>query len=295
MKPGESLLAPSNGTVTAGYFEAMGARLLGGRFFDGRDTAAATKVVILDDRLARLFWPGQDAVGRRLYNITDTKDLTKVTPQTQYWTVVGVIKEMQLLDPRGDITPVGVVYYPYDQNAANTFTFMVKTHTPADVTNAVRVALAQLDPNVPVYRPRSMQEWIDRALAGRRVPMLIAVAFGLVALFLSAVGVYGVLAYGVSQRKRELGVRLALGGTSATIFKLVLADGMKIVAAGLVVGLAGAYFVGQVMESQLFNIAPTNPIVLLVVVTTLSVVAIVASVVPAWRASRINPIVVLSR
>jgi predicted permease len=295
MKPGESLLAPSNGTVTTGYFEAMGVRLQSGRFFDSRDTDKATKVAIIDDRLARLFWPGQEAVGRRLYNITDTNDLTKITKDTQFWIVVGVIKEMQLIDPRGDVKPVGVVYYPYEQNAVNTLTVMIKTRTPNDISNAARAALAQIDPQVPVYRPRPMQEWIDRALVGRRVPMLLAVAFGVVALFLSSIGVYGVLAYGVSQRRRELGVRLALGGTSTTIFKLVLVSGLKILGVGLAAGLIGSYLVGRVMANQLFNIAPTDPLVLVSVVVTLSVVATVASVVPAWRASRIDPIVVLSR
>ena len=113
MKPGESLLAPSTGTVTSGYFEAMGVALRSGRFFDQRDTADAPKVVVIDDRLARAFWPDRDAVGRRLYRPGDPKDLTRITPQTQFFTVVGVIKEMQLLDPRGDIKPVGTVYFPY--------------------------------------------------------------------------------------------------------------------------------------------------------------------------------------
>jgi predicted permease len=295
MKPGESLLAPSNGTVTAGYFEAMGARLQSGRFFDNRDTATATKVVVIDDRLARLFWPGQEAVGRRLHNITDLKDFTKITPQTQFWTVVGVVKEMQVMDPRGDVKPVGIVYYAYEQNAASTLTVMIKTQRPGDLSNVARATLGQIDSQVPVYRPRSMDEWIGRALVGRRVPMLIAVAFGAVALFLSSIGVYGVLAYGVSQRRRELGVRLALGGTAATIFKLVFSSGLRIVGAGLAIGLVGSYLVGRVMASQLFNVAPTNPFVLLSVVMTLSAVAMIASVVPAWRASRIDPIVVLSR
>lgn len=295
MKPGESLLAPSMGIVTAGYFESMGVKLLGGRFFDRRDTAAAPKAVIIDDRLAKTFWPGRDAVGRRLYRPEDPKDLTSVTPQTVFFTVVGVIKEMQMLDPRGDITPVGIVFYPYEQNAARTLTFTIKARGAGGVSNSVRAALAQIDPQVPAFRPRSMQEWIDQALVGRRVPMLIAMTFAAVALFLSAVGVYGVLAYGVVQRRRELGVRLALGGTSARIFGLVLAGGVRIVVFGLAIGLAGAYFVGQVMRSQLVNVTPTSPVVLLLVTLILSGVALVASLIPAWRASRIDPIVVLSR
>jgi ABC-type antimicrobial peptide transport system permease subunit len=125
--------------------------------------------------------------------------------------------------------------------------------------------------------------------------MLIAVAFAVVALFLSAVGVYGVLAYGVAQRRRELGVRLALGGTAGRIFGIVLGRGLRIVGAGLAAGLIGAFFVGRLMKSQLVDVAPADPIVLLLVSATLVVVALAASLVPAWRASRIDPIVVLSR
>jgi putative ABC transport system permease protein len=295
MKQGESLLAPSSGIVTSGYMQTMGVKLQSGRFFDARDTAAASKTIVIDDRLARTFWPGRDAIGRRLYYPSDVKDLTKVTKDTQFFTVVGVIKEMKMLDPRGDVTPVGIVFFPYEQRPARILTLMVKSRGSSSAINSVRAALAQIDPQVPVFRPRSMQEWIDQALVGRRVPMLIATTFAAVALFLSSLGVYGVLAYGVAQRKRELGVRLALGGTASRIFGLVLAGGLRIVAFGLAAGLVGAYFVGQVMRSQLVNVAPSSPIVLSLVTLMLCGVALIASLIPAWRASRIDPIVVLSR
>ena len=116
MRPGESLTAPSTVTVSPGYFEAIGARLVAGRAFDDRDTATSPKVVVIDDRLARQFWNGQEAVGRRLYRPSDPKDVTKITKDTEFYNVVGVIKEMQLMDPRGDYTPVGVAYFPLDQN-----------------------------------------------------------------------------------------------------------------------------------------------------------------------------------
>jgi predicted permease len=296
MKPGESLLAPSTAFISSGYFEAMGVRLIGGRFLDDRDTATATKTAVIDDRLARLFWPGQDAVGRRLYQPTDRKDITKITPETQFITVVGVIKEMQLLDPRGDFTPVGTVFYPSAQNSVRGLALTVKTRAPsATIRSSLRQVIAQIDPQLPVYRPRSMEEWIDRALIGRRVPMLIAMAFGIVALFLAAIGIYGVLAYGVVQRRRELGVRMALGGTAMNIFSVVLSSGLKIIGVGIGAGLVLSYFVGQVVKSELFNVTPMNPVVLVLVTLALSVVALLASVVPAWRASKIDPIVVLSR
>jgi predicted lysophospholipase L1 biosynthesis ABC-type transport system permease subunit len=203
---------------------------------------------------------------------------------------------MQLLDPRGDFTPVGTVFYPFEQNTVGNLALTVKTRgSSATIQSSIRQAIAQIDPQLPVYRARSMQEWIDLALVGRRVPMLIAAAFGAVALLLAALGIYGVLAYGVVQRRRELGVRMALGGSAGSIFGLVLNGGLRIVATGLATGLAGSYFVGQLMKSQLFNVAPLNPLVLGLVTLILSAVALLASVIPAWRASKIDPIVVLSR
>jgi putative ABC transport system permease protein len=296
MKPGESLLAPVGVVATAGYFEAMRIPVVRGRAFDARDTAAATPAIIVDERLARKFWPDQDPVGRHLYQPDDPKDVTKITKTTKLWNVVGVVREVQLIDPRADVTPVGTYYFPEEQLPVRGLTFTVRTRDAAGPTlNDVRRAIAAVDPQLPVFRVQPMQAWIDTALVGRRVPMLIATAFGGIALFLSAIGIYGVLAYSVTQRHRELGVRIALGGSASSVFALVLNDGLKIAGVGVAVGLAGAFFVGQVMKSQLFNVAPTSPMVLATVTLGLAAVALLASVIPALRASRINPIVALGR
>jgi ABC-type antimicrobial peptide transport system permease subunit len=161
--------------------------------------------------------------------------------------------------------------------------------------NSIRREIAAIDPQLPVFRPRSMSEWIDLQLVGRRLPMLVAMAFGVVALLLAAIGIYGVLAYSVSERQRELGVRMALGGSSGHVFAIVLGDGARVIGAGIAAGLAGSYWVGRAVESQLYDVAPVNPVVLTAVAVGLSVVGLVACLIPAWRASRINPIVVLSR
>jgi len=296
MRPGESLTAPSTVTVSPGYFEAIGARLVAGRAFDERDTASSPKVAVIDDRLARQFWNGQDAVGRRLYRPSDPKDVTKITKDTEFYNVVGVIKEMQLMDPRGDYTPVGVAYFPLDQNPSRGMSFAIKTRGgSASIVSSLRQAVTAVNPQVPVFRPRTMPEWIDRTLAGRRLPMIISLAFGLVALLLAAIGVYGVLAYNVSQRRRDLGVRMALGGTASDVFRLVLFYGLRIVVVGLAIGLALSLFLGQIMKTLLFNVGGIDPGVLAIVSAGLLTVALVASVIPAWRASRIDPSMVLSR
>jgi predicted permease len=296
MKPGESLLAPSNVNVNPGYFEAMHVQLVGGRFIDARDTQKAPLTVVIDERLARKFWPGQDALDRRLYRPGDPKDLTKITPDTQFLTVVGVMREMRMLDPRPDVTAVGTVYFPWEQNPGRGPTLVVKTRAPQPgLMNAIRREVAAIDPQLPVFRDRSMQQWIDLQLTGRRLPMYIAMAFGVVALFLSVVGVYGVLAYSVAERRRELGVRMALGGSTAHVFKIVLTNGLRILGIGLVVGFAGSFAVNQLVKSAVFDVAPTNLVVLTIVTITLSLVALIATMIPAWRASKINPIVVLSK
>lgn len=296
MQPGESLVAPSSVNVVPGYFEAMHVQLVGGRFIGPQDTQGQPLAVVIDDRLARKFWPNQDAVGRRLYRPSDPSDITKITPQTQFLNIVGVIKEIRMLDPRPDVSPVGVVYFPWEQQPGRGPTLVIKTGAPMPgLMNQVRREIAKIDPQTPVYRDRSMQEWIDNQLVGRRLPMYIALGFGVVALLLSVVGVYGVLAYSVVQRQRELGVRMALGSSTGGVFTIVLKDGSKIVGIGVAAGVVFAIGAGQLLESQLFNVAPMSPLVLAGVTILLTVVAIVATMIPAWRASKINPMIVLGK
>jgi ABC-type antimicrobial peptide transport system permease subunit len=161
--------------------------------------------------------------------------------------------------------------------------------------NQVRREIARQDPQTPVFRDRSMQQWIDNQLIGRRLPMYIALAFGVVALLLAVIGVYGVLAYGVVQRERELGVRMALGSSTGGVFTIVLKDGAKIVGLGVISGVLFAIGAGQLLKAQLFNVTPLNPVVLGGVAMMLAVVAMLATLIPAWRASRINPIIVLGK
>jgi ABC-type lipoprotein release transport system permease subunit len=295
MAQGESLVAPSQLIASPGYFESMRIPIVRGRAFDDRDNAKGAAVVIVDERLARRFWENREPIGRRLYFPEDPSQAGKTTPTTQFLTVVGVVKEVQATDPRSDFTPVGTYYLAYEQVAARAFTFTVRTRaTSTTVLNAVRQHVTAIDPEVPLFRARPMQEWIDRALVARRVPMIIATAFGGLALLLSAVGIYGVLAYSVSQRRREMGVRMALGSTTAGIFSLVLADGLKIVAGGLFAGGTGAVFVGRLMQAQLYSVEPTSPAVITAVAITLTGIALVAILIPSWRASRINPALALN-
>ena len=291
MKPGESLISPMNTTVSPGYFEAMKIPIVRGRYFSASDTAQAVpKAIIVDDRLAAKFWPGQDPIGRRMYRPKNPKDLLAVGPDTKFVTVVGVVKNVQTWDP-GEATPmVGAYYYPLTQAPERSMEIVARSTRESDaITNDVRAAIRELDPELAVYGVQTMTERMDSGLIGRRLPMLIAIAFGIVALFLAAIGIYGVLAYGVTQRRREIGIRLALGGTAGRVFGLVVTEGAKIVGVGLAVGAAGAWFAGRAMSSMLYEVKPGDPLVLGGVVGALAIVAFLATIVPARRAAAVNP------
>ncbi len=295
MKEGESLISPSQTVVTDGYFETMKVPLVKGRYFSAGDTPDSTQVAIIDERLAAKFWPGQDPLGRRLYSPDSPQDVMSITPETKFFQVVGVVEEVQVLGLATGVEPVGAYYFPYSQSPDRSIFVALRTAvTPESVINALRAKIAAIDPELPLYGVHTMVERMDDSLVSRRVPMLLAMAFAAVALLLSAIGVYGVLAYQVAQRRREIGIRMALGSTAREVFTLVLRDGVKIAGVGLAVGLSGTYFVGQAMKSQLYNVAPMDPYVIGAVAAVLAVVALAATVIPARRASRVNPLTALT-
>src|SRR4030095_4792018 len=234
-----------------------------GRFFDERDTADATKVIIIDNRLARRFWPNQNPIGRRMYKTNDEGgDLTASTCKTKLFTVVGVIAEMKQRSLTDGDRAVGAYYFPIAQDPQAGLTFVLRSNGDTTaLSGALRREIAAIDAQLPVFEVQPMTYWTARSLANRRAPALLSTVFGFVALFLSAIGIYGVLAYVVTQRTKEIGIRVALGSSSAAVFRLVLREGALLVAAGLIVGAAGSFLLRQSLESQLFGVAPSNPAV----------------------------------
>lgn len=294
MKPGESLLSPAQTSVSNGYFEAMNTPLVRGRLFNVADTMQSPLVIIIDEQLAEKFWPGQDPIGRRMYPPAGMDDPTAITPETRFYNVVGVVKNVQITGLASSVPMVGAYYFAQAQSPDRSLTLALRTSTsPESVVNTLRSKVAEINPELPVYSVQTMMELMEESLISRRVPMLIAAAFALVALFLSAIGVYGVLAYQVSQRRREIGIRMALGSTTREVFGLVLGDGLKIAGAGLVLGLGGTYFVGEAMKSQLYEVAPYDPAIIGMVAAVLTMVAIAATLIPARRAARVNPLTAL--
>ncbi len=295
MKPGESLISPNAVDVTPGYFEAMGARLVRGRFFDERDGKGSPLAVIVDEKLAGRFWPGRDPLGRRLYKPSDASDLLAINERTRFFTVVGVVRDIRLGDLTEGEKAVGSYFFPMAQDASQVVTFAVKTTSrPEALAGSLRSTVASLDPELPVFDLRTMEERAESALVPRRTPALLSAAFGVVALLLSAVGLYGVLAYVVAQRSREIAIRMAVGSSAGCVFGLVFREGAVLVGSGLLAGAVGALLLRRAVAGLLFGVRLGDSLAVAGPVALLVAVALLACAVPARRATRIDAVAVLS-
>ncbi len=263
MQPGESLISPSKIEASDGYFEAMGARLIAGRFFNSDDVEGRPKTLIVDERLAHRFWPNGDALGKRMYFPDDIQDLMASPKEDQMMTIVGVIETMRLRSlVDGGSQKTGAYFSPLRQQPSRGVGITIRTAmAPETLSGAVRREIAQVDPEMPFYGVRTLEDRLSTSLQDRRTPMLLATGFAVVALFLAAIGIYGVLAYQVSQRRREIGIRMALGAEQASIFSLVLREGGLIVGLGAGFGVAGAFLLRRSLQSQLYETGAMDPLV----------------------------------
>jgi putative ABC transport system permease protein len=222
----------------------------------------------------------------------DPNNLTKTDNRTIWYRVVGVVRSVRLEDVSGRGDPEGAYYFPYPQHASNTYTMAVRTAGDSAATvRTVRVEIAAIDPELALFDVRTMAEL---TLSSRRTSMLLALAFGVLALFLAAVGIYGVLVYLVAQRRREIGIRVALGSTPVGVVNLVLREGFVLVGIGLTLGVAGAVALRTVVATEIYGVGPLDPLVIGVVAIVFGVVALAACVMPARRAMQVNPAIVLS-
>jgi predicted permease len=293
--PGESVVSPWRILVTPGYLEALGISVIRGRGFDERDGLDAEHVMLIDESLAKRFWGEADPVGTRMYRPRNA-DLNVVDDNTEFYTVVGIVRDVQLRDLAGrGGRAFGSFYLPHAQWPERNNVIAIKTRLPVEaVTSALYSQVAQLDPQLPLFDVRTMVERTDVSLATRKIALGLAGTFGVVALLLAALGIYGVLAYLVAQRRREIGIRIALGSSPRAVFRLVLGEGLWLTITGLLLGVAGALAVARSLADQVFGIAPTDPVVLAVVLLLTGAIALLACVSPAVRATRVDPLVVLA-
>lgn len=282
--------------ITPGFSAAMGARMREGRFFTDDDREASMQVAIVNETFADRHWPGQSALGKRF--CTNCGDPSAKPPRPPIWmTIVGVVKEIR---ERGIDVPLKVAMYtPLAQSGKYwpiPNALVIRTSVePASIANAVRQAIWAVDKDQPVARIRTMQDVTEVELAPRRQQMTLLVTFAALALILASLGLYGVLSYAVSQRTQEIGVRMSLGASPGNILGLVLQRGVGLTLVGLLLGIAGALGVGRVMSGLLFEVKAQDPAILVAVSVLLLAVAVFACYLPAYRASRVDPVVALRK
>jgi putative ABC transport system permease protein len=287
-RPGEADTAdsPSLGmrVITPDYFAAMKIPLRRGRLFDAHDTDTSPEVVLINEEAARRYWPGVDPLGQQFHLgarlASDVRSGMK--------TIVGVVGDVKYGGL--DVTAPPEVFLPYTQHPVDSFTVIARTGgDPMALVPAARAELAGLDRELPVSAIRPMTDVVGRSIAERRFTMMLLAAFAAVAVLLAAIGVYGVLAYVVSQRTQEIGVRLAIGASPADVVRLFLREGVALAGIGLVAGLAGAVAAARALTTLLFGVTATDPLTFAVVAASLAAAALGASYLPARRAAQVDP------
>ena len=270
--------------VGGDYFRAMQIPLVAGRLFTDADTATSPPVVIVDQVLVKRYFTGKDPIGQQV---------RRGGPTSTPITIVGVVGTINAIDLGEPVTKERL-YVPVTQQPSPSLALIVKTPVdPRGLVAQVRSAVAEIDPEQPMAAVRTMDEWMARSLETRRAPMLLLALFGGVALTLSAIGIYGVLAFGVAQRSREFGIRQALGANSQAILRLVLTQGMQTAGIGVALGLAGSVALTRYLQSLLFGVGAHDVTVYAGVTTLLLGVALTACYLPARRATRVAPTVAL--
>ena len=284
-------LAAGMPKIEAAYFATMGIPLLAGRDFTPRDTADAPKVAIISDRIVREYFPGGpgDALGRRVR-------LGVFSADGDWLTVVGVVADIRQMGLDQDVKPM--IYTPFQQERAAPFllrfvSFVARTATPASVVEGIRAEIRRVAPDLPIAGTVTMDEAVAASVAAPRFRTLMLGLFATAATLIATCGLYGLMAYAVTQRRREIGVRMALGATRRDVLRLVLTRALRIVVAGLVVGLVGAVGVTRVLQTFLFGVTPTDPLVFTTVTLLLLAVGLMAAWLPARRATRIDPLAAL--
>ena len=260
----------------------MGIPLLAGRDFTAGDTAAAPKVGIVSARIVREYFPGgpSQALGRRV----------RLGNGREWLTVVGVVADIRQMSLERDVQPM--IYVPFQQDHGGFLrfvAFVARTSTPGPVVEGIRAEIRRAEPDLPIQSAVTMDEAVAASVAQPRFRMVLLGLFAVAATLIATCGLYGLMAYTVTQRRREIGVRMALGAERRDVLRLVLTRALRIVGAGVIVGLGGAVVVTRVLQRFLFGVTPTDPMAFTIVTLLLVAVGLMAAWLPARRATKIEP------
>ena len=283
--PNEQVEVPVD-IVTPGFFKSAGIPLVGGREFTSQDGSGAPSVVIINETMAKRFWQGEDPIGKRfMYGTPGNGD-------PQWMTIVGVVGDVRRTGFDAEVRPE--TFLPHQQASARGMMLMVRsTSDPASLTGAVREAVRSIDPDLPVFSVKPMDALLGDMMAQRRLNMLLFAILAGVALVLAAVGIYGVIAYSVTQRTHEIGIRMALGARRMDIVKMVVKQGVALAAGGVGMGLLASVLLTRLMAALLYGVSTTDLVTFVAISVLLTLVAVVASFIPARRATRVDPMIAL--
>src|SRR5213075_1925624 len=282
----ESLHGHYSYQVTGDYFAVLGIPLREGRFLTSADSHRADRVCVVDEDFARRYWPNGVALGQRVFQGSDSDDAKLFTVVG----VVGAVKQAELTEPQGQ----GAVYLPFmNSDGINIFVVTRTSQRPEAFAETLRKLVRATNLDLAIDNLRSMDTRIAESLIARRSPALLAGIFAGVALLLAAIGTYGVLSYAVAQRTREIGIRMALGAQREQIGTQFLSLGMRLLAAGTILGLIGAWLAGRAMQSVLFDVSTLRVATLLGVALVMSIVSLIACLIPTRRATRVDLIIAL--
>jgi predicted permease len=278
--------------ISSGYMGAMHIPIVRGRDFSDTDVAGRPAAILISASMAQHYWPGEDPIGKRL-TLTFFPDVVRE--------VVGVVGDVKL-DGLDQARPSTILYMPLDQASApatggwNSFpmTLVVRSTTnPTSIVSAVANAVHEVDREIPVRGIFTMDDLVTNSMSQQRFNMLLLGAFAGLALLLAAIGIYSVLSYSVKRRVQEIGIRLALGARIEDVLRMVIVEGMKPTLLGVVLGTVGALAMGHVLSSLIYGVKPTDPVTFLVVAALLGAIALTASIIPAYRAAKVDPMVAL--
>ena len=275
--------------ASAGYFNVLHIPLLAGRLFSPTDTLNAPRVVLINQALARRYWPGQDPIGKRI-KFPNGPNAQVKDPWMRIVGVVADVKTAGLEAPTPD-----EIYTHYPQGVGLAMAIAVRGESPQALVTPLRQALHDIDPELPLFEMAPLEDWVVQAMATRRFTALLLAIFAATALLLAALGNYGVMAYIIGQRRREIGLRMALGAHETDVLRMVVGHGLRLAGVGLAMGAAGLLAGGRLLRSLLFGISSADPATMVVIAAVLMAVALLATWLPARRAARTSPMVALRR